>query len=198
MVNLFVAVHLSKAKLTLYHDCNCNSIASTVSAKSCQKLLPRVIADSSTISSPNDFYDPHQSTYEISLYEISGKTKFNLRSWIHLSGWNSKVWKTLAASLECFGSNCRQYGLTKMSNMIFLCKLTFETPKLPSIFVTANAVSSTVELVNAVTSASVNSCRFVTGLFTNKGFPIEVDACSDAGRRVPSQTLDLTPSMLDL
>jgi hypothetical protein len=44
--------------------------------------------------------------------------------------------------------------------MNFLCKLTSVIPRLPSLFRMATAGSSTVELVNSVTSDSVNSFNF--------------------------------------
>jgi hypothetical protein len=44
--------------------------------------------------------------------------------------------------------------------MILLWKLTFVIPLLPCHFGMAKAVSATVELVNSVTSDSVNSFNF--------------------------------------
>jgi hypothetical protein len=44
--------------------------------------------------------------------------------------------------------------------MVFLFKLTIVIPRLPCLFRTAKAVSSTVELVNSVTSATVNLFHF--------------------------------------
>jgi len=53
LASLFVDVHLSKVKLTLYLDSNCFLIASTVSAYSLRQMLLSVIADGSTWSSRN-------------------------------------------------------------------------------------------------------------------------------------------------
>jgi len=47
-----------------------------------------------------------------------------------------------------------------MSNMIFLCELTIVTSQLHCLFRMANAVLSTVEPVNSVTSNSVNLSNF--------------------------------------
>jgi len=44
--------------------------------------------------------------------------------------------------------------------MIFLCKLTIVITRLPCLFMMAKAVSSTVELVNSVTSDYVNLFNF--------------------------------------
>jgi len=53
MASLFVTVHPSKDKLTLFCDGNCFLIASTVSAYSLRQMLLRVVADGSTKSSRN-------------------------------------------------------------------------------------------------------------------------------------------------
>jgi len=47
-----------------------------------------------------------------------------------------------------------------MSHMNSLCELTIVIPQLPCLLRMANAVSSTVELVNLVTSDSVSSFNF--------------------------------------
>jgi len=57
MVNLFVDVHPSKAKLTLFRNGNCFLIASIVSEYSLRQMLLRVVADGSTRSSRNALYD---------------------------------------------------------------------------------------------------------------------------------------------
>jgi hypothetical protein len=48
-----------------------------------------------------------------------------------------------------------------MRNINFLCELTILIHHLPSFFRIAKAVSSTVKLVNTVTSDSVESINFV-------------------------------------
>ena len=49
MASLFIDVHLSKAKLTLFREGNCFLIASTVSTYSLRQMLLRVVADGSTV-----------------------------------------------------------------------------------------------------------------------------------------------------
>jgi len=49
---------------------------------------------------------------------------------------------------------------TKILNMNFLCELTIRIPRLPSLLSMAKAVLPTVELVNSVTSDSVNLFYF--------------------------------------
>jgi len=56
MAGLFGDVYPSKAKLTLFRDCNCIIIASMVSAYSLRQMLLLVVADGSTWSSRNALY----------------------------------------------------------------------------------------------------------------------------------------------
>jgi hypothetical protein len=71
-----------------------------------------------------------------------------------------EVSKSLADSLERLVCHFGQYGLNWISNIIFLCKLTIVIPQLPCLFRMAKAGSSTIELLNSVTSDSVNSFNF--------------------------------------
>jgi hypothetical protein len=48
VANLFVDVHLSKAKLIFFLECNCFLIASSASVYSLQQMLLRVLADGNT------------------------------------------------------------------------------------------------------------------------------------------------------
>ena len=157
MANLFFDVHPSKAKLTLFRDGNCFLIASTVSAYSVRQMMLRVVADGRTRSSLNALYDRHSSRFDIAFHGIQSDTNPNMRYRFHVSWWNSEVSKSLCASLERFVCRFGQYGLNWMSNLNFLCKLTIVIPRLPCLFKMAKAVSSTVVLVNSVTSDSVNS-----------------------------------------
>ena len=70
MASLFVDIHLSKAKLTLFCDGNCFLIASIVSAYSLQQMLLRVIADSSWGSSHNALNDDHSFRFNIAFHGI--------------------------------------------------------------------------------------------------------------------------------
>jgi len=55
----------------------------------------------------------------------------------------------------------------------------------------ATAVSSTVELVNSVTSDCVNSFNFAMWAFASKCFPIELVPCSDGWQRTWWQTIQM-------
>ena len=148
MANLFVDVHPSKAKLTLFRNGNCFLIASTVSAYSFWQMLLRVVADGSTRSWRNALYDRGSSRFDITFLGICFKTNPKMRYRFHMSWWNSEVWKSLAASLERLVCHSSQYGTTWMSNMTWLSELTIEIPRLPCLLRMAKAVWSTVELVN--------------------------------------------------
>jgi len=66
---------------------------------------------------------------------------------------------------------------------------------LPYLFTIAKAVSSTVELVNSVTSDSVNSFNFVMWAFASKCYHIELVPCSDGERRTRWQTIHMIPEL---
>jgi len=110
-----------------------------------------------------------------------------------VSWWNLEVPKSLSASLERFVCHFGQYGSTWKSNMILLRELTIVIPRLPSLFRMAKAVSSTVELVNYVTSDSVNSFTFAMWAFASKCSPIELVPCSDGWWRTWWQTIHMMP-----
>jgi len=63
--------------------------------------------------------------------------------------------------------------------MVLRCNLTIVNPRLPCLVRMAKAVSSTVELVNSVTSDSVNWFSFAMLAFGSKCFPIELVTYSD-------------------
>jgi len=195
MANLFVDVHLSKAKLNLFRDGNCFLIVSTVSAYSPPQMLLRVVADGSTRSSRNALYDRRSSRFDIAFHGIWANTNPNMRYRFHVSWCNSEVSKSLSASLERFVCRFGQYGLNWMSNLYFLCTLTIVIPRLPCLFKMAKAVSSTVIVVNSVTSDSVNSFNFAMWAFASKCFPIELDPCSDGWRRTWWQTIHMMPGL---
>jgi len=79
MASLFVDVHPSKAKLTLFHIGNCFLIASTVSAYSLRQMLLRVVVDGRTRSSCNDLYDCRSSRFDIAFHGICGEKNTNMR-----------------------------------------------------------------------------------------------------------------------
>jgi len=195
MASLFVDVHPSKAKQTLFRIRNCFLIASTVSAYSIQQMLLRVVADGRTRSSRNAFNNRGNSRFDIVFHGICAETNPNMREQFHVSWWNSEDSKSLAPSLKHFVCHFGQYGSNWISNMIYLCKLTIVIPRLPCLFRMAKAVSSTVELVNSVTSDSVNSFNFVMWLFASKCFPNEVVSCSDGWRRTWWQMIHMMPGL---
>jgi len=63
-----------------------------------------------------------------------------------------------------------------ISNLIFLCKLTIVIPQLSCLFKMVNAVSSTIVLLNLVTSEAVNSVNFAMKAFASKRSPL---SCSN-------------------
>jgi hypothetical protein len=79
MASLFVDIHPSKAKLTLFLDGNCFLIASTVSVYSLQQILLRVLAHGNTNSLRNALYDRRCWRFDIEFHEIYAKTKPNMR-----------------------------------------------------------------------------------------------------------------------
>jgi len=70
IANLFVDVHPSKAKLTLFLHGNCFLIPSTVSVYSLQRRLVRVLADGNTNRLGNAWYDRHNFMFDIAFHGI--------------------------------------------------------------------------------------------------------------------------------
>jgi len=79
MANLFVDVHPSKAKLTLFRIGSCFLISSTVSGNSLRQMLLRVVADGSSMSSRNALYDRRSSRFHIVFHGICAETNPNIR-----------------------------------------------------------------------------------------------------------------------
>jgi len=67
--------------------------------------------------------------------------------------------------------------------MNILGELTIVIPQLPCIFSMAKAISSTIQLVNSVSSNSVNLFDFATCAFATECFTIQLVPCSDGWRR---------------
>jgi len=195
MANLFVDVHPSKAKLTLFLISNCFFIASTVSAYSLWQMLLRVVADGSTRSSRNAWYARRNWRFDIAFHGICADTNHNIMERFHVSWWNWEVSKSLGASLERFIWHSGQYWTPWMSNMICVSELTIVIPRLPCLFRMVKAVSSTVELVNSVTTDSINSFNFAMWAFASKCFPIELVPCSDGWRRTWWHTIYMIPGL---
>jgi len=70
IAKFFLDVHLSKVKLTSFLDGNCFLIASTLSQYIIEQWLLRVLADRSTNSLHNAFYDHCSLRFEIAFHEI--------------------------------------------------------------------------------------------------------------------------------
>jgi len=70
IASLFVDVHPSKAKLTLFCDGNYLLIACMVGSYALQQMLLRVVVDSSTSSSRNALYDRRNSRFDITFHAI--------------------------------------------------------------------------------------------------------------------------------
>jgi len=83
-----------------------------------------------------------------------------------------------------------------MSNVNFICKLSIVIPQLPCLFSMANAVSSTVELINFVTSNSVNLFNSAMCTFARKCFPTELVPWSNGQQRTLQQRIHLIPVLL--
>jgi hypothetical protein len=172
-----------------------SSIASTVSAYSLRQMEFSVVADGSTSSSCNAWCDRRSSRFDIAFHTLWVETKPNISYRFNVSWWNSEGSMSVSASLERFVSHFNQYESIWMSNLILLCKLTVVIPRLPCLFRMAKAVSSTVELVNYVTSVSVDSCKFAMSAFASKCFPIELVPCSNGWRESWWQTIHMMPGL---
>jgi len=183
IASLFMVVHQSNAKLTWFRGRNYFLNASTLSAHSLRQMLLRVAAEASTSSLRNAVSDRQSFRYDLAFWGISGETNPNMRQQFDMSWLKLEVSKFLAASLEHCICHFGQYESTRMSHDNFLCKVGIVIPRLHCLFRMAEPVSSTVQLVNSVTSDSVNSFNLVMWAFASNCFPIELVPCSDGWRR---------------
>jgi len=79
MASLFVEVHPSKAKQTLFRNGNYFLIASTVSAYSLRQMLIWVVADGRTRSACNALYDCRNSGFDVAFQGMGAETNPNMR-----------------------------------------------------------------------------------------------------------------------
>jgi len=79
--------------------------------------------------------------------------------------------------------------------MNFLCELTIRIPQLPYLFKMAQAVSTTVELVNSVTANCVILFTFAMCTFPRKYFPMELVLCSHRWQTTGWQTIYIIPRL---
>jgi hypothetical protein len=83
------------------------------------------------------------------------------------------------------------------SDMNFLCELTITIPQHSCLFSIAKALSSTVELVNVVTSDSVNMFNYALCAFAHKCLPIELLPSADGWERNWCQMRHRMPELPD-
>jgi len=120
-------------------------------------------------------------------------------TWGSDSTWLGEIWEFHSPSLPVCGAlsvNSDNMDQTCMSNVTCLCELTVVIPQLPCLLMEAKAVSSTVELVNSVTSDSVHSIDFAMLAFASKYPPIELVPYSDGWQRTWWQTTHMMPRLL--
>jgi len=197
MTSLFVDVHQSNAKPALFRTSNCFLIASTLSVNSLRQMLLRVIADCMTRSSHNALCDRRSSRFDTAFHGICDETHANMRSRVHVSWCNSDLSQSSAAILERLVCQFGQYGLNWISIMLFLCKLTIVIPQLPCLFRMSNALSSTIEPFNSVTSVSVTSFNFAIWAVASRWFPIVSIPRSNEWWRTWWQMIHMMPGLLD-
>jgi len=99
------------------------------------------------------------------------------------------VWSNLSV-------NSVNIDRTEMSNMNLSCNLRSVIPWRLCLFYKPKAVSWSIELVNSVTSDSVNSFHFTMCTFASMCFPIELVPCSDGWRRTWCETIHMMPWQL--
>jgi len=75
--------------------------------------------------------------------------------------------------------------------MNFICDLTIVISRLPCLFNKANAVSSTVGLVNSEPSDSISSFNFAMWAFARKCIPMELVPCSDGWQSTWWETIHM-------
>jgi len=79
IANVFIDIHPSKAKLTLFLEGNCFSIASTVNEYSLRQMLVRVLAKGSTSSPHNALNDYCSSRFDIAFDGMWAEMNPNMR-----------------------------------------------------------------------------------------------------------------------
>jgi len=115
-------------------------------------------------------------------------------------GYQTKQIPTLGSGSRCIGEfqmfqssllpvwsilsvNSVNVDETWMWNIIFICTLTIVIHWFHCLIKMAKANSSTIELVNWITSDFVISSNFAIWVFASKCFPIELVPCSDGWQR---------------
>jgi len=193
--DLFILVHPSKAKLSWFLDRNFFLIASIVSAfspgKCCSECWQMVAPTCSVMYYMTDIVLGLLSSF----MEYEPK---QIQTWGCDSRCLGEVWQ-FESPLLCVWSvssvssvNIEQIYIP---NMNFLCELTIVIPRPSCLVNMAKAVSSTVDLVNKVTSDSVNSFNFAMCDCANRCFPIEWVPFSDRWGRTWWQMINMMPGL---
>jgi hypothetical protein len=142
---LFIDVDLSQAKQTLFCDCNCDLIASKVSAYSLGEILLRLIVDSSTRSPRNVFYNCRSSRCNMAFHGMWAETIPTMKLRFYVSWWKLEVPKSYAARLENCVYHFSQLGLTWMWNRDVFCEHTLVISWVPCHFTRGKDDSVTIE-----------------------------------------------------
>jgi hypothetical protein len=101
------------------------------------------MADASTGWLHNTVYDGHSMRFDMAIQRIVTEPYHNARYQVHFSWDHSHASMSLAASLESFVCHFCPYGISWMSNMIFLCKLACGIPQLPYQFRIPTSIKKT-------------------------------------------------------
>jgi len=110
ITSLFIDVHPSNVKITVFRHRNCIITASTVNKYSLGQLLSRVVADGRRWSLHNGLYHHHSSAFDIVFCGILAETNPNMKSRFHVSWWDLEVSYFIAASMECYVCQLSYYG----------------------------------------------------------------------------------------
>jgi len=121
--------------------------------------------------------------------------------WGSYSTCHGEIWMYHSPSLPVWSillDNSVKMNQIWMCNTNFLGELTILIPRLPCLLRMVKAVSSTVELVNSVTSDSVNSYKFAMCAFSSKCYPSELIPWSDGWQRPWSRMILMMLGLLVL
>jgi len=95
-----------------------------------------------------------------------------------------------------FSVNVCSINKTWMVNRNFHRECTILIGPVPYLFSVAQAISSTVELVNCKTSDLVNSFNYAMCIYVTSCFPIELVPCSERWWRTWYQKIHIRPGLL--
>jgi len=195
MPNLYIDVQPSRAILTIFLDGNWFFIASTVGCipsgkwySACrQTIAPTLFCTHYMTAVAQGFIllSLESEQKQILTWGSNSRCHGEIRQFQSPS---LPVWTDLSVTSV---SICK----TQMWKMNLLCKLTIVIPQLPCLFSLAKAVSSTIDLVNSITSNSVSWFIFAMRNFASKCFCIALVPCSDGWWRTWWQIKHMTPRL---